>query len=165
MDDYILRPRDSKLPHIDDMVKMTNINVPVYKEPAYVKEVVNSYAIREKREIENANNLKITAENSFEIIDRQQVQINQKNEDLQNQRELIHMLKQQLNGISRTLSDLFIIEEKNQEILEEANVLARDIYSTMIQNKKIDWKSLLIDKGPDVLLTAIPIILQLAKVI
>lgn len=75
------------------------------------------------------------------------------------------MLKQQLIGINRTLSDLFIIEEGNQEIQEEANELARQIYESLILNKKVDLKSVLVDKGPDVLLAAIPIILQIANII
>lgn len=120
---------------------------------------------RKRMEAENEKNLRISADNSNEILNKLQTQINQKDEDLNNQRELIHMLKQQLIGISRTLSDLFIIEEGNQELHEEANKLAREIYASMIQNKKVDWKAVLMEKGPDVLLTAIPIILQLTKVI
>ncbi len=120
---------------------------------------------KEEREEENRTNLRATAESLERVNEKLEEQIQQKNDDLQNQRELIQLLKQQLTGISRTLSDLFILEEYSQELQEEANILAKEIYSLMIQGKKIDWKSIALDKGIDIIIAAIPIILQLAKVI
>lgn len=125
----------------------------------------NQRRLKEEREEENRANLKSTSENLEKVNEKLEVQIQQKDEDLQMQREMIHMLKQQLIGINRTLSDLFIIEENNQELQEEANELAREIYAGMIQKKKIDWKSIIIDKGSDVVFAAIPIILQLAEIL
>ena len=133
--------------------------------PPGLDAAIKSREERDLREKENQDNIRISAENSKEIVEKLQTQINQKDEDLQNQRELIHMLKQQLDGISRTLSDLFILEENSQELQDEANILAREIYSLIIQGKKIDWKSMVLDKGVDLIIAAIPIILQFAKVI
>lgn len=121
--------------------------------------------LKDKREEENRANLRATAESLERVNEKLEEQIQQKDKDLQNQRELIQLLKQQLTGISRTLSDLFILEENSQELQEEANILAKEIYSLMIQGKKIDWKSIALDKGIDLIIAAIPIILQLAKVI
>lgn len=165
MDDNILIANNMNIPFGDVPVTRLIPDIQTGPDPLFLQNIENSRRERERRESENEHNLRIAAQNSYEIVEKLQTQINQKDEDLQNQREHIHMLKQQLNGISRTLSDLFIIEENNQEIQEEANILAREIYSSVLQNKKIDWKSLLVDKGPDVLLMSIPIILQLAKVI
>jgi hypothetical protein len=165
MDDNILRAGEFKFS--PEMVTRQSVlpNIQTGPDPRILQDIENSRKERERRENENEQNLRISAQNSKEIVDKLQVQINQKDEDLQNQRELIQMLKQQLIGINRTLSDLFINEEGNQEIQEEANELARQIYASLIQNRKVDLKSVLADKGPDVLLAAIPIILQIANII
>jgi hypothetical protein len=165
MNDNILKAGELKF--TPEAISLQRIipNIQVGPDPRFLQDIENSRKERERRENENEQNLRISAQNSKEIVDKLQVQINQKDEDLQNQRELIQMLKQQLIGINRTLSDLFIIEEGNQEIQEEANELARLIYASLIQNKKVDLKSVLVDKGTDVLLAAIPIILQIANII
>ena len=125
----------------------------------------NEERLKEEREEENRLNLRATAERLDAVNEKLEEQIKQKNEDLQNQRKLIHMLEDQLHGISRTLSDLFILEEGNKELQEEAKELAKEIYASMIQNKKVDWKTIATDKGIDLTIASIPILLQLAKVI
>lgn len=124
----------------------------------HFEEISRTVVSRTLRDEENNNNIKKLVENT-------EIQIKQKDEDLENQRELIRMLKSQLTGINRAINDLFILEENNQEIQQEANNLAKEIHIQMIQNKKIDWKAIAIDKGIDITLAAIPIILQMAKVI
>lgn len=124
----------------------------------HFEEISRTVVSRTLRDEENNNNIKKLVENT-------EIQIKQKDEDLENQRELIRMLKSQLTGINRAINDLFILEENNQEVQQEANNLAKEIHIQMIQNKKIDWKAIAIDKGIDITLAAIPIILQMAKVI
>ena len=157
-----------------DLIDMTKVNFE--DSIRQLHEVQNNYnnsmklineqqRFKEKREEENRANLRATAESLERVNEKLEEQIQQKDEDLQNQRELIQLLKHQLTGISRTLSDLFILEENSQELQKEANILAKEIYSLMIQGKKIDWKSIALDKGIDIIIAAIPIILQLAKVL
>lgn len=114
----------------------------------------------ERREEENRENLRIAAENSEIVIVKLEKQIQQKDEDLQNQRDLIKLLKNQLNGINKALNDMFILEEMSNEKQDEAMNIAREISELIRQKKRVDWKLVFADKGFDVVLTAIPLIIQ-----
>lgn len=170
MDGFKLEPLSIKIPKIDPSAYGKNLmedlvkNVNRESEETF-KIIEEEKERREKREEENRENLRKAAENTEITNQKLEKQIQQKDEDLQNQRELIQMLRNQLMGISRTLSDMFILEENIQEKHEEANILAREIYASLIQKSKIDWKALAVDKGIDVVIAAIPIVLQLAQVL
>lgn len=87
MDDYILRAGEFKFS--PEMVTKQSIlpNIQTGPDPRILQDIENSRKERERRENENEQNLRISAQNSKEIVDKLQVQINQKDEDLQNQRE------------------------------------------------------------------------------
>lgn len=145
----------------DDLLnQMKNVE---YEHQKTMNIVAEQRRLKEEREEENRANLKATAESLERVNEKLEEQIQQKDEDLQNQREMIKMLKQQLLGINRTLSDLFIIYENDQDKQEEIRALAQDIYSHMVIGKKVDWKAIAIDKGIDMALASVPIILELAK--
>lgn len=156
------------------LIDISKLKDVVYREPVFASGKVLPAGIdalqkkreyEEQREEENRKNLIEINNNSKDIIEKLEKQITQKDEDIQIQREMINLLRQQLTGIQRTLSDIFILEESNNELQSQANETAKEICALIIQGKKIDWKSVALDKGIDVLLTSIPIILQILKVI
>lgn len=102
-----------------------------------------------RKTAEMQENIRRSAKNSDEIVGLLETQIKQKDEDLANQRQLIAMLNEKLIGINRSLSDLFILEENNQDILNEANELSAKMLSEYKINGKMDLKSVFVDKGID----------------
>lgn len=165
---FSLGPRYKPLVEINGL-KDINFKMPALASgnviPPGIDLLMKKREYEEKREEENRQNLSDLNRNSVEIIDKLEKQISQKDEDLQNQREMINLLRNQLVGIQRTLSDMFILEESNTDLIMQATDTAKEISALIIQGKKIDWKLIALDKGIDVLLAAIPIILQLLKVV